>query len=175
MWRKLFGGSKTPSPTKQTQRQRDVGAALTPSPPKLLVQPEPSSAAPSDSMDIMAKYAGEPEKRSGDVLLESIKSEVERNPQNAKNWFDLATCYLGRLDYEKSIQALEKAIELDDSHPEWIRMLVECYIGCERWNDAGPMLLRLLSNSDWTVLGPAGERLTLMQAIEMCASRSSAP
>ena len=66
-------------------------------------------------------------------------SEVQKDPHNAVSWFHLATCYLA-----------------------------ECYIALKRWNEAAPLIMRLLRHPDWTLIGPSGERVTLREGLEAC-------
>jgi len=95
-------------------------------------------------------------------------SEVQKDPHNAVSWFHLATCYLGEGDFEGTIEPLKKALSIDDGRDEWVRMLAECYIALKRWNEAAPLIMRLLRHPDWTLIGPSGERVTLREGLEAC-------
>ena len=88
-------------------------------------------------------------------------SEVQKDPHNAVSWFHLATCYLGEGDFEGTIEPLKKALSIDDGRDEWVRMLAECYIALKRWNEAAPLIMRLLRHPDWTLIG-VGSRLLHM-------------
>ncbi len=117
-------------------------------------------------------YLAQEQWKQGAAALEEW-FKVAESPNSAA-YYMLASAYYQMQDYQRALAPARKAVEMTDKpQPAWVELVLALYLAQERWNDAIPMLKRLIAATPdnktyWTQLWSIyGQQENYSQALVM--------
>jgi len=108
----------------------------------------------ADSLEALALLARAHEAEGAtNLALDEYKELIEKDANNLAGLVGFARLQVQREEFEKSTEALEKALEFHPGNAEATRLLVGIYIKDQRWDDALSISAKLTEKEGTMALG----------------------
>ncbi len=87
--------------------------------------------------ELMFQYAYD--SKEYDRATEVINKDLDENPYETDDWFNLARCYVATDQTEKAIEALEFALTIDDTQTDILKLCALCYMKTKQFQKAAEL------------------------------------
>lgn len=82
---------------------------------------------------------------SGDPEIDMISAEIEKNPSDAKLYFNRGQKYYDKASYEDAIIDIKKAISIDSLNPDYYHLLSDSYLDYYNSKEAVNTMMQVLA------------------------------